>query len=278
MTQSEPPASPEPAFQLKYTYGDYDEDDRKNPFGEGSISNPYAGAGGTKWLPGEPPPDLDQDNRIYETWQERSQSALPSYQPSGTYAGDWYPTAPPAEQSHERPRLNTGGWTEPDTDADGPDNYLYGLRVARAWRRVSAGAIDMVATVVLPLLIVLAVTGDNQNAALTGVFWSVLMLVLINSFLLPVSLGKRLLGIQVVRPVAYNGGRTLARVGVGRTFLRLVMHFPELGLYLFIVPFLNRRYQRMISDSLTHVIHLHPEGGVDTRSLPRAPSGAVDIA
>ena len=190
---------------------------------------------------------------------------------------DWYSTTPapaPAPAQTTGASINTGQWSVPESNDEGPGNFLYGLPIARAWRRVSAGAIDLATTVVLPLMFVLPL--EEAGRSTSGPFYVLLALVAVNSFILPVSLGKRLLGIQVVRPVGYNGGKTLARVSAGRTFVRLALHCIEIGLYLFLVAFLNRRYQRMASDAWTHVLHLHPEGGLDY-DLPAAPSGSVDL-
>ena len=208
----------------------------------------------------------------------------------------WYPVAPPPspQPNQQNPGgLNTGAWSQPgplntgawkNPEPEVTPDHLDGVPIARAGRRLISCAIDA-AVILLPLSILFPVlvytyrqTGDPEAAFRypNAIFFVAGFFLLFNSFALPTSIGKRLMGIQAVRPVRHFGGQTLARPGFWRTLGRLMIHCFEMTFYLWLIAFFSKQYQRMPADAFTHVIHVRRTGGPDTK-LPKAPSQSVNL-
>ncbi len=202
-----------------------------------------------------------------------------SPEPINPYA-DWYPgsngpaPAPPAAGGSG---LNTGQWVGPDKSAGGSNDPLYGVPVASPGRRLVAGFIDLVVTILAPLVIVGELITYDGSQGQPGPILNVMAIAVgINSFALATSVGKKLMGIQAVRVIRHRDGQGFARVGIWRTLVRLFLHLLEVPTFLYFAAFLVPG-KRTISDAMTHIIHVRVPGGPD-RALPRAPYESVDVA
>ena len=171
---------------------------------------------------------------------------------------------------------DTNYWTAPEPDATGiaPHGFIGDVRCASWPRRLGALAVDWFLTVYLPPTVALWLLGIPEFALAALVV--AISLQLQRAERSGQTVGKALLGIQVVRPVKYQGGQALVRVGAGRNLARMVLHLLDcLPFGLGLLRPIWDRYRRTWADSLTHCVVIHPEGGPEP--LPKAPPGSHDL-
>lgn len=202
-----------------------------------------------------------------------------SPEPSQPYE-DWYPSATPAPAPYPgqkgRGGLNSGQWVAPDRSPGGPNDPLYQIPFASGFRRLVAGAIDLVATIIAPLVIVgEIITHDGSPGQIQPILLAMAFAVGINSFALTTSVGKKAMGIQAVRLIRHREGEGFARVGAWRTLVRLFFHLFEVPTFLYLAAF-GTRYGQTFSDAGTHIVHVRVPGGPDM-GLLRAPWDAADL-
>lgn len=192
---------------------------------------------------------------------------------------DWYPETDPngdvTAPSGDAPSVSTSTWYDPtleDEDYGMRRGFLGDIPCANPVRRSAGILIDAAVSVALPFyfagyahlpggqplaLIALAVLANEGSGYETGQ-----------------TLGKRLMGLQAVRPVRTRSGKhVIVNRGYVRNLLRALAHVLDLGLWFISIPlmFVNR-YHQSLGDLLTRTKVIHP-ARID--KLVRAPRHAI---